>query len=173
LEDGGLGKELALLGASTSRSRLFDGLGLDGEGEREEAALFLAAERLACGVGIALAEEGGLGQLPGGLLESRLLLGDGGEKTPTLAFVEGGGVVDDQSVGEFPDDGGLLGGSVGVAASFCSRRAPRSSQTFSSQAFSRTSPFAAKVPGRREMKRMFSRLIQARFFSLTRAESAM
>ena len=112
-EDGGLGEDLALLGASASRTGFFDGPGLDGEGEREETALVGTAELLSRLLGIALAEEGGLGQLPGGLLKSRLLLGDRGEKAPALAFVERGGVVDDQTVGDAPDDGALLRGPVG------------------------------------------------------------
>ena len=98
-EDGGLREAFALLGASASRTGLFDGLGLDRDGEREEAALVGATERLSRLLGIALAEEGGFGQLPGRLLKSHLLLGDGGEKAPALAFVERGGVVDDQTVG--------------------------------------------------------------------------
>ena len=112
-EDGGLGEALALLGAAASRTGLFDGLGLDGEGEREEPALVRATERLSRRLGITLAEEGSLGQLPGGLLKSRLLLGDGGEKAPALAFVERGGVIDDETIGTTSDDGGLLGGPVG------------------------------------------------------------
>ena len=64
-----------------------------------------------CGIGGA--EEGFFGKFPGLLLERRLLLGGGRQESPALPFVEGRGVVDDESVGGRANECVLLGGPVG------------------------------------------------------------